>query len=122
MKLSSCSGSESHGVEERVGGRSLGLPLDPLLNPCQPRRGLMDVIAVGYIDECFEQLLKAFALPNDRGRKRLGGTAARCIHHGLKFLGLAHPMTSSAEAPAPGSGASEIAPRRATFISGSATP
>jgi hypothetical protein len=75
--------------EDRIGGGTIGLTLDPLLHPRQAFGGLMDVVAVD-IREGFEQLFKAFGPAKD-GRRRFAGTASRRARRWPHSLVLTHP-------------------------------
>lgn len=83
------SGSKPQRGEDRVGGGRLGLPPDPVLHPRQALRCLMDVIAVGDVDEGFEQLLEAFGAAKDWCR--IGRSASRCAHHWPHYSVSPHP-------------------------------
>ena len=79
------SGGKPKSVEDRIGGGVIGFPLDPLLHPSQPLGGLVDVVTVGEVGECFEQLFEAFGAAED-SRGRVAGMAswrASCLPHSL---------------------------------------
>lgn len=77
--------------EDRIGGGAIGLRVDPFQHSGQTCGRLMDVVAVGDIDEGFEQLLEAFCLTRVSGRRhQIAGTAARCADLRHSFV-LTHP-------------------------------
>jgi hypothetical protein len=92
MKLSRCSGGKSQNVEDRIGGGSLGLPPDPVLYPGKPLRGLMDVIAVGDIDDGLDQLLKTLVSGCDHQGNRRFLVASRHADFGARLIDLVHPI------------------------------
>ncbi|HWB51604.1 MAG TPA: hypothetical protein VG651_21020 [Stellaceae bacterium] len=63
------SGSKPQRGEDRVGGGRLGLPPDPFLHPGETLGGLVDVVAVGDVDNGFEELLEAFGTAEARRRR-----------------------------------------------------
>jgi hypothetical protein len=93
MKLSRCSGGKSQQhVEDRIGGGSLGLPPDPVLHPGKPLRGLMDVIAVGDVDDCLDQLFETFVPGGDHQGNRRFLVASRYADFGARFIDVVHPI------------------------------
>ncbi|HTW53882.1 MAG TPA: hypothetical protein VME45_18480 [Stellaceae bacterium] len=68
------SGGKPQSGENRIGGGMIGLTPDPLLDPRQTLRGLVDVVALSDVDKCFEQFFEAFGAAKDC---RAGGSPAR---------------------------------------------
>ena len=66
-------GKPKRGEDRVVGGRS-SLVVDPFLNPREAFGGLMDIVAIGDIGECFQQLFEALGAA-ESGRP--GGAATR---------------------------------------------
>jgi hypothetical protein len=66
----SSSGGKPQRGEDRISGSRVGLPLDPLLHDGEALRSLMNVIALGDVDESFEQLFETFFT---RAERRGGG-------------------------------------------------
>lgn len=84
--------SKTQSGEDRVGGGMIGLPPDPLLYSRQTLGGLVDVVAVGDVDERFEQFLEAFGAAEHRGGCRFAaGTASRRRRRPLYSFVLTHP-------------------------------
>lgn len=77
--------------EDRIGGGSLGLTPDPVLHSGEPLGGLMDVIAVGDVGECFEQLFETLRTAECRAAAGVAGAAPRCAHDRLHLVDLTHP-------------------------------
>jgi hypothetical protein len=104
MKLwRSFSGSKPQSGEDGIGGGSLGLPPDPLLDLGQPLGGLMDVVAVGDVGEGFEQLLETFVAARSDGgcydRRLLASRRAPSA----RFFDVSHPSAfPCAASPGPG--------------------
>jgi hypothetical protein len=73
------SGGKPQSGENRIRGGMIDLTLDPFLDPRQALRGLVDVIAVGDVDKCFEQFFEAFGAAEDRraGRSPAGAAPGR---------------------------------------------
>ena len=93
MKLSRCSGGKSQQhVENRIGGGSLGLPPDLVLHPGKPLRGLMDVIAVGDVDDGLDQLFETFVPGGDHQGNRRFLVASRHADFGARLIDLVHPI------------------------------
>lgn len=84
------SGSKPQRGEDRIGGGRLGLPPDPVLHPGEAFGGLVDVIAVGDVDEGFEQLLEAFGAA-EHWRRHRSARAARRAHDRWHPLVVLHP-------------------------------
>ena len=84
------SGSKPQSVEDRIGGGAIGFPLDPLLHPRQPLGRLMDIVAVGEVGECLEQLLEAFSAAEDSGAGCIARTASRRPRRRPRLLMLTH--------------------------------
>ena len=76
-------------VEDRIGGGTIGLTLDPLLHPRQAFGGLMDVVAID-IREGFEQLFETLGAA-ENGRRRVAGSASRRARRRPHSLVLTHP-------------------------------
>lgn len=99
------SGGETQSGEDRIGGGVIGLPFDPLLHSCQTLGGLVDVVAVSEVGECFEQLLEAFGAAEDSRRYRIGRTASRRTPGWPHSLVLSHlsafPLGCSARTQGP---------------------
>jgi hypothetical protein len=60
--------------KDRIGGSLLGLVADPLLNQRQTVGGLMNVVTVGDITECSQDLLQAFQPGAERLSRGCGAT------------------------------------------------
>jgi hypothetical protein len=90
MKLSRCSGGKPQNVEDRIVGGSLGLSPDPILYPSQSLRGLMDVVAVGDVDDRLDQLFETLVPGRDRAKGRRFVAASRNSDDGL--VDLVHPI------------------------------
>jgi len=94
MKLSTCLGGEADSVENGISRRTIGLPLDPFLDPGQAFGRLMDIVSVGDVGKRLKQLFEALASSGRKGRGRPRGTAARSVERSLRFSGLSHPTAS----------------------------
>ena len=92
MKLSRSSRGKPQNVEDRIGGGSLGLPPDPILYPGKPLRSLMDVIAVGDVDDGLNQLLETFVPGRDHRRHWRLMVASRHADFGARVIDLVHPI------------------------------
>lgn len=118
MKLSNCSGGESYGGEDGIGGRSIRLPLDPFLDPGQPFGRLMDVVPLGDVGKSLEQLFEAFVARRGGRRHRSLGAAARRMNDRLQFLDRVHAATTPRDGPAPTTGADRSTVGPHIFLAG----
>jgi hypothetical protein len=77
--------------EDRIGGGAIGLGVDPIQHMAQTCSRLVDVVAVGDIDESFEQLFEAFGPAKVSGRRHWASCpAAWCTDFPHSFA-LIHP-------------------------------
>jgi len=86
--------------EDRIGGGSLGLTPDPVLHARQPLGGLMDVVAVGDVGECLEELLETFGAAEDRAAGDTAGMAAWRATGRPYLVDLIHPSAFFCAIPA----------------------
>jgi len=89
----SFSGSKPKSGEDGIGGGSLGLPSDPVLDLGQSFGGLMDVVPVSDVGECFEQLLETVGAVQERWGHRIAvaGSASCYAHYRRRFFDVSHP-------------------------------
>ena len=99
------SGGKTQSGEDRIGGGAISFPLDPFLHSRQTVGGLVDVVAVSEIGECFEQLFEALGAAEDRGGRRIAGAATRRAGRWPRSLVLSHlsafPLGCSARTQSP---------------------
>jgi hypothetical protein len=89
------SGSKPQRGEDRIGGSLLGLPPDPVLDPREALGGLVDVVAVGDVDNGLEQLLEALGATKGRAGRFAARAAARRVYRGPHAIDLSHPSAFS---------------------------
>lgn len=101
MKLwRSFSGSKPQSGEERIGGGSVGLSPDPLLDARQALGGLVNVVALGDVGEGVEQRVEAFAAGQRRSGRRIFAAAARRPYDRPHPVDLSHPGAFPCGVPA----------------------
>lgn len=86
------SGGKTQSGEDRIGGGAVGLSIDPFEHAFEAQSGLVNVVAVGDVDDGFEQLLQAFsAIRRFREPRRSAGAATRRAQLRPHSLVLTHP-------------------------------